>query len=426
MYNPDSGKSSNEQAGPGSSSSPTSGPSSAASRAPELSRLAERIRELEGPLIEGKEQAELEYRRQQLKEGAKQTDAQDEVQCIYRAVKEIESVRGCCPISYYEANANPDTSNAPVLRYVATLMANIANEASHNSRCVAAAALVNLDDGWRFVVSLNGHTRLDVSPFGHGALGATLLDRIPSEIGGIPVDVIMDDAHLRLDLRQVSVGLGTREKFDLWEREQLLQHELAGRKVARGPKPANLGDRQPVSSRDLEPAKTYGADGKPIKTYVIRDGNKAVSKTLEPLRASTVWDWHAEQKLLRGLKTLYGPTVRSSVTEIGISKVPCRARTHGTNYCDDYLYRKYLRYASGDTDRCVSAHFYKHTDWGIDLAPECTVTALRRAGVAVAGDGSEVGPSSGPSAKKPQVANRKQRTARRGQPSNTRRRDRPG
>ena len=67
-----------------------------------------------------------------------------------------------------------------------------------------------------------------------------------------------------------------------------------------------------------------------------------------------MWNWHAEQKIIRYLKKYFGIEGRATLEALGIAHIggPCNPTTagKGTNYCEAYLYRKYVKYSRPEAD----------------------------------------------------------------------------
>ena len=67
-----------------------------------------------------------------------------------------------------------------------------------------------------------------------------------------------------------------------------------------------------------------------------------------------MWSWHAEQKIIRYLKKYFGIEGRATPEALGIAHIggPCNPTTagKGTNYCEAYLYRKYVKYRRPEAD----------------------------------------------------------------------------
>jgi hypothetical protein len=247
------------------------------------------------------------------------------------------SSQGCEFSSGYELR-DPEESQrqAPVLRYIATMLLNEMKQGGR-ARFVIVVALLQLNNNWRFIVAMNGHQSVSNKC-------KLFMSKIPKSIGGIEVDALMDDSWWRVPVKFVDDRL-------------TLQSLLSDRKLKRGGEKKYLTDR------------CVTEDGTVTEDFLIVN--------VPPLLAESVWQWHSEQKLLRYVKMAYGRQVRDSIVALGISKSPCADGDEGTNHCEEYLHRKYLKGISSGNDNSVAAYWYKRGSGG-PLAPECSMKQLAR------------------------------------------------
>lgn len=106
----------------------------------------------------------------------------------------------------------------------------------------------------------------------------------------------------------------------------------------------------------------------------------------QPLpESTTVWSWHSEQKVIRHVKNNFGIEGRATLEALGVSHVrgPCSPHTAGTgtNYCEEYLFRKHLKATShrGIPQFNVATYWYpKHSRpyWKL-----CNLAYLEQRGV---------------------------------------------
>lgn len=267
----------------------------------------------------------------------------------------VEDAGNCGKASAFEMESESKRSDyelqAPVLRYVAQAIATelagklaAHNEAvnkgdekgylkTHAKPVTAVALMQDRDESWRFIVAVNGSNELR-------ALKEQYLNAIPAQIAGLPVDVVIDDDALR-----------SRLTFEAGRMKQQLQEVKSGRRYE--------------NEHTREERRDAHGVAKP------------------PLKAKTVWSWHAEQKLLRYVKSVYGRAQRDSIVALGISHAegPCGEHTQATpggkasnlDHCDEYLSRKYLRARYMDNqDHSVAAFWYSARK------PKCSIADLNQ------------------------------------------------
>lgn len=242
---------------------------------------------------------------------------------------------------------------APVLRYIAAM---IKSELKGRRRgmMVVAVALLKYQGEWRFIVAVNGNKKLLDQR-------ATFYKKIPRSIGGISVDCLMDDDYGRLpdDVKRKAISLND---------------ELNKVKSTRG------ADGRPKIYRgvpnEYEGESDFEKDARSRGEDVSEATSSNYALRVPQLTVATVWQWHAEQKLLRYVKLAYGPEARRSIVALGISKSPCTYGVEGANHCKEYLYRKWLRARSKGTENSVAAYWYKDDGHGNSLAPPCSRETL--------------------------------------------------
>jgi len=112
----------------------------------------------------------------------------------------------------------------------------------------------------------------------------------------------------------------------------------------------------------------------------LRAKFKSREKKEKPLPPdTTVWSWHAEQKVMTFIKAVF-PGARQTVHALGIAHVlgPCTPDTagKGTNYCGEYLHRKHVKcQRGGDPALNVAAYWYSPAPTPDICSIECLAKA---------------------------------------------------
>jgi len=274
-------------------------------------------------------------------------------------IRKIERSNKCQPACSFELT-KPNLKSqyerqAPVLRYLAAMIKGELKGAGRGF-IVVAIALLKFHGEWRFIVAVNGHQSLNTED-----KKKRLYRKIPTSIGGIPVDCLMDDARWRLP-------------DEVAMQEITLDSQLTAIKGRRG-----IGKKA---------TKSYVVDAEENEKLIYEHGEdeKVIYEhlvTVPKLTVETVWQWHSEQKLLRYVKVAYGTEVRQSIVALGISKEPCSYHVEGANHCEEYLERKYLRARSKNQENSVAAYWYGVKKGGSTLSPPCNYDYLRHFGIEI-------------------------------------------